>query len=136
MVTARHPKLSTLNKSQEGVASLSDGKKDALSGAARFVYALGEDATSADLEGAVARDVWYVGGITDESARDITVALDFLQPKVKYEAVIYADGPDADFETNPQSYTITRKTVTSKTKLNLHMARSGGFAISLREIRK
>ena len=136
VVTARHPKISTLNKSQEGVASLSDGKKDALSGAARFVYALGEDATSADLEGAVARDVWYVGGITDESARDITVALDFLQPKVKYEAVIYADGPDADFETNPQSYTITRKTVTSKTKLNLHMARSGGFAISLREIRK
>ena len=136
VVTARHPKLSTLNKSQEGVASLSDGKKDALSGAARFVYALGEDATSADLEGAVARDVWYVGGITDESARDITVALDFLQPKLKYEAVIYADGPDADFETNPQSYTITRKTVTSKTKLNLHMARSGGFAISLREIRK
>ena len=136
VVTARHPKLSTLNKSQEGVASLSDGKKDALSGAARFVYALGEDATSADLEGAVARDVWYVGGITDESARDITVALDFLQPKVKYEAVIYADGPDADFETNPQSYTITRKTVTSKSKLNLHMARSGGFAISLREIRK
>ncbi|MBQ1856781.1 MAG: glycoside hydrolase family 97 protein [Bacteroidales bacterium] len=136
VVTARHPKLSTLNKSQEGVASLSDGKKDALSGAARFVYALGEDATSADLEGAVARDVWYVGGITDESARDITVALDFLQPKLKYEAVIYADGPDADFETNPQSYTITRKTVTSKSKLNLHMARSGGFAISLREIRK
>ncbi|MBR6362244.1 MAG: glycoside hydrolase family 97 protein [Bacteroidales bacterium] len=136
VVTARHPKLSTLNKSQEGVASLSDGKKDALSGAARFVYALGEDATLADLEGAVARDVWYVGGITDESARDITVALDFLQPKVKYEAVIYADGPDADFETNPQSYTITRKTVTSKSKLNLHMARSGGFAISLREIRK
>ena len=136
VVTARHPKLSTLNKSQEGVASLADGKKDALSGAARFVYALGEDATSADLEGAVARDVWYVGGITDESARDITVALDFLQPKVKYEAVIYADGPDADFETNPQSYTITRKTVTSKSKLNLHMARSGGFAISLREIRK
>jgi len=136
VVTARHPKLSTLNKSQEGVASLSDGKKDALSGAARFVYALGENATSADLEGAVARDVWYVGGITDESARDITVALDFLQPKVKYEAVIYADGPDADFETNPQSYTITRKTVTSKSKLNLHMARSGGFAISLREIRK
>ncbi|MBO4818405.1 MAG: glycoside hydrolase family 97 protein [Bacteroidales bacterium] len=136
VVTARHPKLSTLNKSQEGVASLSDGKKDALSGAARFVYALGEDATSADLEGAVARDVWYVGGITDESARDITVPLDFLQPKVKYEAVIYADGPDADFETNPQSYTITRKTVTSKSKLNLHMARSGGFAISLREIRK
>ena len=84
----------------------------------------------------MARDVWYVGGITDESARDITVALDFLQPKVKYEAVIYADGPDADFETNPQSYTITRKTVTSKSKLNLHMARSGGFAISLREIRK
>ena len=49
MVTARHPKLATLNSSQEGVASLADGKKNAVSGAAKFVYALGENATAADL---------------------------------------------------------------------------------------
>ena len=80
------------------------------------------------------RDVWYVGGITDENARTVKVKLDFLKPGVKYEAMIYADAPNADYETNSQAYTITRKTVTSKSILNLWMARSGGFAISLRSL--
>ncbi|MBQ6577757.1 MAG: glycoside hydrolase family 97 catalytic domain-containing protein, partial [Bacteroidales bacterium] len=78
MVTARHPKLATLNSSQEGVASLADGKKNAVSGAAKFVYALGENATAADLAKAKAHDVWYVGGITDENERTVSVKLDFL----------------------------------------------------------
>ena len=134
IVTARHPKLSTLNKAAEGVATLRDGKKDMLSGAARFVYGLPETATARDLEGAFPHDVWYVGGITDEQARDVSVRLDFLLPGVRYEAVIYADAPEADFETNPQAYTITRRDVTSETVLDLHMARSGGFAISLRSL--
>ena len=77
-------------------------------------------------------DVWYVGGVTDENARDVSVKLDFLPAGVKYEATIYADAPDADFETNPQAYTITRQSVTSETTLDLRMARSGGFAVSLR----
>ena len=58
--------------------------------------------------------------------------LDFLQPGKTYEATIYADAPDADFETNPQAYTITRQTVTAETVLPLRMARAGGFAVSLR----
>jgi len=78
--------------------------------------------------------VWYVGGITDENAREVKVKLDFLKPGTNYEAVIYADAPDADYETNPQAYTITRKKVNAKTTLKLRMARSGGFAISLRSL--
>ena len=58
--------------------------------------------------------------------------LDFLQPGVTYDATIYADAPDADFETNPQAYTITKQAVTSATTLNLRMARAGGFAVTLR----
>ena len=134
LVTARHPKLSTLNKAQEGVATLRDGRKDAVSGAAKFVYALPENATAADLARARARDVWYVGGITDENAREVTFALDFLDPALRYEATIYADAPDADFETNPKAYTIEKRTVTAADSLTLRMARSGGFAISLREL--
>lgn len=134
IVTARHPKLSTLNKAQEGVATLRDGRKDAVSGAAKFVYALPENATAADLARARARDVWYVGGITDENAREVTFALDFLNPALRYEATIYADAPDADFETNPKAYTIEKRTVTAADSLTLRMARSGGFAISLREL--
>ena len=70
----------------------------------------------------------------------MTVSLDFLDPDRKYTAKIYADAPDADgagntYETGSEScskYVITERQVTSKTKLKLRMAPSGGFAISIR----
>ncbi|MBO4613542.1 MAG: glycoside hydrolase family 97 protein [Bacteroidales bacterium] len=137
IVTARHPKISTLNKAAEGVATLPDGKKDMLSNAARFVYALPENATAADLKNATPHDVWYVGGVTDENAREVSVKLDFLKPGVTYDAVIYTDAKDADGipgdSYNPQAYTITKQKVTSKSVLKVKMARCGGFAVSLRE---
>ena len=133
IITARHPKLATLNKAAESVGTLKDGKKDVVNSVTRFVYALPDDATAADLANVTPRDVWYVGGITDEQARKVNLKLDFLKPNTKYEATIYADAPDADYQTNPQAYTITRKTVDHKTVFKLKMARAGGFAISLRE---
>ncbi len=134
IVTARHPKLSSLNKAAEGVGTLPDGKKGVVNSVTRFVYALPDDATASDLATAQPRDVWYVGGITDENARDVKVKLDFLKPGITYEAIIYADAPDADYETNPQAYTITRRKVNDRTTLKLHMARAGGFAVSLRSM--
>ena len=134
LVTARHPKLSSINASAESLAKLPDGKKNALSGAARFVYALPEGATADALRGARARDVWYVGGVVGEEARTATFALDFLTPGLKYEATLYADAPDADYETNSQAYVITRSEVTSEDSFTIPMARSGGFALSLREL--
>ena len=133
VIVARHPRLSTLNSAQESLAALADGSNTAVSGAARFVYALPDDATG--IAGASARDVWYVGGISGENAMDYSLKLDFLNSALKYEAIIYRDGDDADYQTAPQSYVIERKDVTSADVLNLHMARSGGFAISLREIK-
>ena len=133
MVTARHPKLSTLNASACSTATLPDAKKDMVTNAAKFVYALPENATAKDLAKATPHDVWYVGGITDENAREVTVKLDFLKPGVVYESTLYADAPTADYETNPQAYTITRSEVTSADSLTVKMARAGGFALSLRE---
>ncbi|MBR6003054.1 MAG: glycoside hydrolase family 97 C-terminal domain-containing protein, partial [Bacteroidales bacterium] len=103
-------------------------------GAARFVYALPEGATAAALRGTKTRDVWYVGGICGEEARTTTFALDFLTPGLKYEATLYADAPDADYETNSQAYVITRSEVSSEDSFTIPMARSGGFALSLREL--
>ena len=134
IITARHPKLSTLNAASASTATLSDAKKDYVNNATRFVYNLPEGATAKDLARAQAHDVWYVGGITDENARDVSVKLDFLKPGLAYEATIYADAPDADYESNPKAYTITKQTVTSESTLNLRMARSGGFAVSLRSV--
>ena len=133
IVTARHPKLSTLNASARSTATLPDARKNMVTNAAKFVYALPENATAADLAKAKPRDVWYVGGITDENSREVSVKLDFLKPGVVYESVLYADGPTADFETNPQSYIITHSEVTSADVLKVKMARAGGFALSLRE---
>ena len=78
------------------------------------------------------RDTWFVGGTTDEQARTIEFSLDFLSPGKSYTATIYADGADADYETNPQAYTISTKKVTADDKLSMNMARGGGFAISLK----
>ena len=80
------------------------------------------------------KNEWFVGGITDENKRVGNVNFDFLPKGKTYEAVIYADGKDADYSSNPQSYEIKKMKVTSKTKLKQPMATSGGFAISIKEV--
>lgn len=79
---------------------------------------------------------WFVGSITDEHSRETTIDFSFLTPGQKYEATIYADAPDADYDTNPAAYVITKKIVTNKTKLKQQLARSGGVAISVVPIAK
>ena len=74
---------------------------------------------------------WFVGGVTDENAREVEFSLDFLTPGQKYVATVYADADDADYQANPESYKITSRKVTSKTSLKMKMARGGGFAISV-----
>lgn len=74
---------------------------------------------------------WFVGGVTNEDARTMTVDFSFLTKGQKYMATIYADAKDADYETNPEKYVITRRVVTTKDKEKIFMARGGGFAISL-----
>ena len=78
---------------------------------------------------------WYVGCTADENGHETKLALDFLEPGKKYEATIYADAKDASWDKNPQAYTISKKKVTNKTKLNLKAASGGGFAISIKEVK-
>lgn len=77
---------------------------------------------------------WFLGAITDENARQTEIKLDFLSPIKKYEAVIYQDGKDADWEKNPKSYAIKTIQVTSKSKIKLLLAKGGGTAISFKPI--
>lgn len=76
-------------------------------------------------------DAWYIGGVTDENARDYTLSFDFLTPGKEYKATVYSDAPDADGFDNPEAYTITETTVGSRSATEIHMARGGGFAISV-----
>ncbi len=77
------------------------------------------------------RDDWFIGSITDENERELSIALSFLDKETEYEAVIYADGPDADWESNPYDYTITKTTLTNADTLSIVLARGGGQAIML-----
>lgn len=77
---------------------------------------------------------WFLGGVTDEVARDFKVKCDFLEPGVKYEATVYQDAPDAHYKTNPKAYTIKTVKVTSRSTLKLHAACGGGFAVSFKKV--
>lgn len=72
-------------------------------------------------------DNWYVGGLTNWTAREVEVAFSFLEEGKEYTAQILSDAKDADV--NPTKYTITTQTVTSATALNIAMAPGGGFGI-------
>lgn len=80
-------------------------------------------------------DNWYIGGLTDQDARDLTLSLGFLDDGAVYQAVIYQDGPGADYRTNPYPLTILQQRLSSKDKLSMHLAPSGGFAIELRKMK-
>ena len=76
-------------------------------------------------------DNWFIGSITNEEARSLNVALDFLDEGATYRAIIYEDGPEADYEHNPYEMTIRQLTVAKGDTLKLRLARSGGAAIRL-----
>ena len=76
---------------------------------------------------------WFCGGVTDEQERSFSVKLDFLEPG-SYEATLYADAPDARYDTNPQAYSITKRTVTPADTIDVTMAPGGGFAVSFRKL--
>ena len=78
------------------------------------------------------KEEWYIGAITDENPRTATVTFDYLPKGKTYTATIYADGKDASYDKNPQSYTIRKIKVTSKTVLKQALASSGGLAISVK----
>lgn len=73
---------------------------------------------------------YFLGAATDEQPRTLSLPLDFLKPGTKYRATIYADGPDADWKTNPTSYTISEREVSSADTLEVAMAPGGGQAVS------
>lgn len=78
---------------------------------------------------------WFLGGVTDEVARKLSQKLDFLAPAKRYEAQIYADGPGADYRTNPAALTVSKRIVTANDSLDLDMAPGGGVAIRFKPLK-
>lgn len=78
-----------------------------------------------------AGDRWFVGGITDEEAREVSINFDFLDDGKTYTAKIYRDAEDAHWDENPTAIEIEELEITQGDELSIQMAAGGGFAISL-----
>ncbi|WP_213998273.1 glycoside hydrolase family 97 protein [Arsukibacterium sp.] len=74
-------------------------------------------------------DDWYLGALTDEQPRSVTVKLDFLPAGKRFSAQLYRDGADADWRTQPYDIIIEQQSVTANDRLTLPLASSGGAAI-------
>jgi len=75
---------------------------------------------------------WYVGAITDEHQRELTLDLSFLMPDKTYLAQIFKDGDNANWENNPTDIAITEIRVNSSQQLTMKLASGGGQAIRLK----
>jgi hypothetical protein len=74
---------------------------------------------------------WFVGGVTDENERIQTLTFDFLDPGKTYRAIVYKDGENAHWDSNPQAYIIEELSLTKDATLDIKLAAGGGFAISI-----
>lgn len=77
---------------------------------------------------------WYLGAITDDKARKVTVKLDFLADGQTYEAQIYQDSDKTDWQDNPYVMDYVTKQVTAKDSLTLSMAAIGGVAVRFKAL--
>jgi alpha-glucosidase len=75
---------------------------------------------------------WYVGAMTDWTARDLEVSFSFL-PGGRYELDEYKDGFNAD--RIGTDYRRVKSVVENKTRLSIKLARGGGWAARIRRLR-
>jgi alpha-glucosidase len=71
---------------------------------------------------------WFIGAMTDSTARDFTVNLDFLE-EGEYTAEICTDGLNAD--RYPSDYKMDSRIVSKTDSLNISMASGGGYVVRL-----
>ncbi|PQJ74077.1 glycoside hydrolase family 97 protein [Polaribacter gangjinensis] len=74
---------------------------------------------------------WFLGSITDENSRKITIDFSFLEDKTTYLAKIYKDGKNAHWNKNPLDIEFETIEITSNSKKTIQLAAGGGLAISL-----
>lgn len=75
-------------------------------------------------------DDWFIGAMTDWSARDIEIKFDFIG-EGNYKAVICKDGVNA--EKYPADYILMESTVKKNDTIKFHLAPGGGFFIRLQK---
>lgn len=77
---------------------------------------------------------WFLGAITDENARNVSIDCNFLDNDMEYKAIIYSDAPDSHWDANPTTYNIEYKTLNHNSSLSLGLVPGGGTAISFKPL--
>ena len=78
-----------------------------------------------------ATDNWYIGGITNEDAREAVVPMTMLSDGQTYRLTLWRDGDKANWQTNPYDYTVEERELTNADTLRIPMASGGGFAAQI-----
>lgn len=74
---------------------------------------------------------WFIGGITNNDARTVSISLDFLEEGKKYEAKLYYDNDKIKTRTKVGVKNIK---VGKKDNMKMQLKPSGGFALHIKEI--
>lgn len=74
---------------------------------------------------------WFIGAITDENPRALSIELDFLDKGKTYRLVVYQDAKEAHWETNPTAMEIEEREVKGGDILDLQLVAGGGAALML-----
>ena len=72
---------------------------------------------------------WFIGGMTDWTARDIEIKFDFLDDTGNYKAILCKDGVNADRYS--ADYILMNTTIKKNDSIKIHLAPGGGFLIKL-----
>jgi alpha-glucosidase len=77
---------------------------------------------------------WFLGAVTDEIERSMSVPLDFLEGGAAYVARVFRDGDSAHWELNPRPLEIDSMEVVGGESLPLRLAPGGGTAVWFRPV--
>jgi len=75
---------------------------------------------------------WYLGALTDETARQLSIPLSFLDSNATYVAEIYRDGDGAHWKNDPYNLVIEEREFSQDDMLELPLAAGGGAAVRFR----
>lgn len=78
-------------------------------------------------------NAWFLGAITNEEARTVTIPLTFLDG-YPYEAQIYRDGDGAHWRSNPYAFATEFRSVDASSTLTLNLAPGGGAAVAFKPV--
>jgi alpha-glucosidase len=77
-------------------------------------------------------DTWFVGAMTNWTARDLTLDFSFLG-NGDYQAIVFKDGINADRDGTDYKKELIK--ISGGIKLNIHLAPGGGWAARIEKLK-